>query len=272
MHDVKPQNQKKTMNEFNSWQSYSVFAHKVMNCCRYIHDEEVSNFLETLWETSNKRIKRIKDGSKLWRAQLGCDYRQIFEKHEYVYDEEVPYSEFRMTPLPDRASEGRSNPKGIPYLYLSTEKNTALAEVRPSVGSNISLAIFKIIRELKVIDCSSHSSSSIPFILGGEPSPEGKEEIVWAHIDNAFSRPVLPSDLSADYIPTQIISELFKNKGLDGLYYKSHLGDGLNVVLFDLSNASFEWSQVHQTIDVKYEFKENSPTIIRKRKTSKKTA
>ncbi len=253
------------MNEFKSWQSYSIFAHKVMNYCRYIHDEEVASFLETVWETSDNRVKKIKEGSKLWRAQIGCDYRKIHENGEYIYDEEVPYSKIRMTPLPDRASEGRANPKGIPYLYLSTEKKTALSEVRPWVGSNISLAIFKIKRELKVIDCSEHANSKIPFLLGGEPSPEKKEEIVWAHIDNAFSRPVSPSDQSADYIPTQIISELFKNKGLDGLFYKSYLGNGLNVVLFDLSNASFEWCQVHCAKDVRYEFEEKSPTLIRRK-------
>ena len=254
------------MNEFKSWQSYSVFAHRVMKYCRYIHDEEVSNFLITVWETSGKRIKKIKKESCLWRAQLGCDYRPIHEKGEYLYDEEVPYSEGRMSPLPDRASEGRANPKGIPYLYLSTEKKTALAEVRPWVGSNISLAIFKIVRELKVIDCSKHANSKIPFLLGDEPSPEKREEMVWAHIDNAFSRPVLPSDQSADYIPTQILSELFKNKGLDGLIYKSHLGDGLNVVLFDLKSASFDWCRVYSTKDIKFDFEENSPTIVRKRK------
>ena len=259
------------MNEFKSWQSYSVFAHKVMNYCRYIHDEEVLNFLGTVWETSGKRIKKIKKDSRFWRAQLGCDYRQIFEKGEYIYDEEVPYSDVRMTPLPNCASEGRANPKGIPYLYLSTKKKTALSEVRPGVGSNISLAIFKIISELKIIDCSEHANSKIPFLLGDEPSSEKKKEIVWAHIDNAFSRPVLPSDQSADYIPTQIISELFKDKGLDGLFYKSHLGEGLNVVLFDLSNASFEWCQVHKAKEVKYEFEENSPTIIRKRKNNSLT-
>jgi hypothetical protein len=252
------------MSEFPSWQSYLSFAYKVIQRCRYIHDEEVLNFLTTLWETHDKRIKKIKNGSLLWRAQLGCDYRPFHENGEHIFDEEIPYSEVRMCPLPDRASEGRANPKGIPHLYLATEKNTAIAETRPWLGSKVSLAIFKISRDLKVVDFSNHATSKPAYYLG-EPSPEEKEDIIWTYIDNAFSRPVLPSDQSADYIPTQIIAELFKNKGLDGLVYKSNLGTGLNIVLFDLSSAVFERCSVYNTTDIKFNFEETSPTIIRKK-------
>ncbi len=38
----------------------------------------------------------------------------------------------------------------------------------------------------------------------------------------------------ADYVPTQIIAELFKCNGFDGIIYKSMLGKGYNVVLFDV--------------------------------------
>lgn len=251
------------MSEFKSWQSYSLFAYEVVKCNRYIQNEDVSEFLTALRESSKKRIKKIRTDTTLWRAQLGCDYRPFEEDGEILFDEEVPFSEDRMKPLPDRAREGRANPKRIPYLYLATKRKTALSEVRPWVGSILTLAIFKTVRELQVVDCSVHGNSKTPFYLGEEPSPDVREEIVWKHIDNAFSRPVTQSDDSAEYIPTQVIAELFKNQGLDGLYYKSNLDTGLNIVLFDLKSAEFKRSCLFRTTKIELDFEECSPTIIR---------
>lgn len=254
------------MSEFKSWQSYGLFANEVVRYNRYIHNNETESFLKTLAESSNKRIKYIKSGSALWRAQLGCDYRPYKENGDILFDEQVPYSEERMYALPNRAKDGRANPKGIPYLYLSTKRKTALSEVRPWIGSIVTLALFKTIHELKIIDCSIHGNTKTPYLLGDEPSPEKREEFVWKHIDNAFSRPVEQSDDSADYIPTQIIAEIFKNKGMDGLFYKSNLGTGLNIVLFDLKSAEFERSCLFETKNIKLNFEECAPTIIRYKK------
>jgi hypothetical protein len=42
------------------------------------------------------------------------------------------------------------------------------------------------------------------------------------------------SDDQADYAPTQILAELFKKAGADGVVYKSNFGeDGFNIALFD---------------------------------------
>lgn len=252
------------MNEFRTWQDYYRFAHKTIRESRYIHDDEVLEFLSTLWETSSSRIDEITKNSLLWRAQLGCDYRPYHDEGVHVCDEEVPYSENRMKPLPDRASEGRANPKGIPHLYLATNKDTAMAEVRPWIGSMVSLAIFKIVRDLKVVNFSNRTKTKITFHLT-EPPPDIREKAVWDHIDNAFSKPVLQTDHTADYIPTQIITEFFKVKGVDGLAYRSNLGEGLNIVLFDLSDAEFERAKVYNTDSIKFNFTEASPVVLNKK-------
>lgn len=142
-----------------------------------------------------------------------------------------------MKPLQEQASEGRANPKGIPCLYLATDKETAMSEVRPWLRSRISVGQFKTVKELTLIDCSKYSSGAFAY-YEGEPDEETKQKAVWAEIDSAFSRPVTPSDKSSDYVPTQIIAELFKNNGFDGVRYKSALSDGLNVALFDMNAAT----------------------------------
>ena len=121
----------------------------------------------------------------------------------------------RMKPLKDRAVEGRANPKGIPYLYLATNRETALAEVRPWIGSLISVGAFEILRELRIVNCSSDDHN---IIYREEPPPEEREKAVWVSIDRAFSRPVDPSDDVAAYVPTQILAELFKAEGYDGIW------------------------------------------------------
>lgn len=61
---------------------------------------------------------------------------------------------------------------------------------------------------------------------------------MWIDIDNAFSQPVAQSDDTADYVPTQILSELFRDAGYDVIVYRSQFGnEGYNVVLFDPSDA-----------------------------------
>jgi RES domain-containing protein len=142
-----------------------------------------------------------------------------------------------MAPLADRAREGRANAKGIPCLYVASHQETAIAEVRPWIGSFVSVARMKIHRKLRVINCTTHDTSSIVHI-GGEPPPSKREEAVWADIDRAFAQPVSVDDDHAAYAPTQVIAELFKMHGFDGIAYRSSLGPGHNMALFDLTMAS----------------------------------
>jgi len=64
-----------------------------------------------------------------------------------------------------------------------------------------------------------------------------REVAVWNDINRAFSEPITANDSSADYVTTQILAELFKNEGYDGIAYKSSLGEGYNTSLFDPSSA-----------------------------------
>jgi hypothetical protein len=156
-----------------------------------------------------------------------------------------------MKPLRDRAVEGRANSKGIPCLYVSTHKDTALAEVRPWIGSHVSVAGLLTVRELKVVNCTEDSKR--PLFLFGAP-PEHWDTIVWSDIDDAFSRPVTPSDDRADYVPTQVIAELFKAGGFDGVAYRSALGEGHNIALFDVDAANLEGCSLYQLKSIDFDF------------------
>lgn len=53
-----------------------------------------------------------------------------------------------------------------------------------------------------------------------------------------LSRPIGSARRDAEYLPTQFLCELIKTNGFDGVLYKSGLGDGYNVALFDPSVAT----------------------------------
>src|SRR5260370_32127697 len=95
----------------------------------------------------------------------------------------VPFGAERMMPLSDRQTEGRVNPKGIPCLYLSTNGNTAMSEVRPWVGSRLSLAQFQIRKSLTLVDCSSDEEEAWYDYGRLEGKPKQREKATWAAIN-----------------------------------------------------------------------------------------
>lgn len=223
------------MKTFISWRSYYRFEQIVKRKNRYIQDPEVKDFLQTILETSKSRVEEVKKGSVLWRSQLGHGWRPYYEGKEHIDDIPCAFIPQRMKPVQNASSEGRANPKGIPYLYLSTDMNTAMAEVRPWVGSYISVAQFKLLKSVRLMNCTSDDKGTMIYLK--EPEPGKREVAVWKDIDKAFSMPVTSDETTADYAPTQILAELFKNNGVDGIAYRSSLGKGHNRMLFDLEVA-----------------------------------
>ena len=249
------------MRTFKSWLSYSVFEEAVRKKNRFIYDSATKDFLKTVLETGKPRVEEVKEGSVLWRSQLGHDWEPHCEGDEHIGDVPSPFFHKRMKPLNDSACEGRVNPKGIPYLYLSTNMNTSMAEVRPWIASYISVGKFKLLKDVKLINCTIENKRRRMVWLK-EPSPQEREISVWNDIDQAFSRPVTPNDSIADYVPTQIVAELFKNNGFDGIAYRSSLGKGHNVVLFDLNAADLINCALHETKEISFNFSQVSNTCF----------
>jgi len=257
------------MPEFTSWQSYRTFALSVKQRARYVFEDNVVEFLRTVVETSEGRKRTFPVGRVLWRAQQGHVWETI-RQDEHEFEVPGPFSPARMKPLPLSAIEGRVNPKGIPCLYLATDKETAMAEVRPWLGLYISVGQFKTLKDLALVDCSVEHGRGFNFFFE-EPAPDQREKAVWRDIDEAFSEPVSSSDSTADYAPTQILAESFRRHGYDGIAYKSALGEGFNVALFDLNAADLINCFLYEVEKVSFEFSQASnPYFVKKYYESKK--
>lgn len=170
-----------------------------------------------------------------------------------------------MIPLAGAASDGRANPEGIPRLYMAFDRHTAIAEVRPWIGSLVTVAFMKTVKDLKVVDCRSDGGRD-PIYLEGEPNEEKREAAVWAHVARAFREPVLRGDNRAGYAPTQLIAELFEREGYDGIVYGSGFGDeAANIVVFDLAAAEIVAAEIHEVKSVKLDHGEvDSPYHVKK--------
>lgn len=242
--------------EFKSWKSYKDFEHITKYQTRYVHTPEILEFLEAVFDTCTDRIEIIPKNSTFWRAQLGHGWRPVEQSGEEMGEVKMPYPPERMKPRAECAVEGRANHKGIPCLYLATERETALAEARPWIGSVISVARFGIMRDLKVINCTNHKGSGSNIIYFEEPPSKEREERVWRDIDMAFAEPVNRSDDVADYAPTQIIAEYFKSKGFDGIAYRSSMGGGHNIALFDINVTESIHGSLFKVEAIKFDFKD----------------
>lgn len=173
----------------------------------------------------------------------------------------------RMMPYSDKAKEGRVNPKGIPCLYTATNPHTALSEMKPRIGSYLTLGEFVTVKELAIVDFACERLQLADPNDG--PTEEEMDILVWEDLNDAFSEPVTDSDDIADYAPTQIVAELFRRAGYDGIRYKSKYiqfeslepwgsqervedfqnvksQHGQNIALFDVTSAEFRTSRLYR--------------------------
>jgi hypothetical protein len=228
---------------------------KLMNYLRYdssvfFNDEIKAILNEVGYHMDSTKVNLSKD-SILYRSQLGCDF-----------DDDgipIPYPALRMFPLEKSATEGRANPKGIPYLYLATSKNVSISEVRPWPGKYVSLGYFSVKEDLALVDFTTGDRNNC-YIDFENYKLLAKDDIdnLWGELNKAFSVPVFQSDTNADYVVTQVVSELAKSKGYDGIVYNSGYSrenyEGYNVVLFNKDAVDIRKLEIHkiESVDIKY--------------------
>nr|WP_281032310.1 RES family NAD+ phosphorylase [Parvibaculum lavamentivorans] len=136
------------------------------------------------------------------------------------------------------ASAGRMNAKGISVFYGATSVDTALAEVRPPVGSQVAIAQFELLRPIRLLDLTAleeiHESGSI---FDPEYAYRLGRMMFLRKLTTRIARPVMPDDQDAEYLATQAVADFLATEGrvpLDGILYPSVQvdGAGLNIVLF----------------------------------------
>lgn len=121
---------------------------------RYFNSS-LRNFLDRLFSgveqayiSSGATVRTIDENDVMYRARAFYDYEKI--------KAELEHPERNLGPPPSaRARAGRMNAPGVPVFYGAASRETAIAEVRPAVGSVVVVAPFRPTRPMRILDMSA---------------------------------------------------------------------------------------------------------------------
>ncbi|MGD0098104.1 MAG: RES family NAD+ phosphorylase [Terracidiphilus sp.] len=151
--------------------------------------------------------------------------------------------DLEMGPPPSAAAvAGRMNARGISTFYGATDREVALSEVRPFVGSRVVTAKFDLLRPISLLDLEALSEVSASGSLFDD---NHRYQMAKANFLQSLSQkmtaPVLPDAEIFEYLPAQVIAEYLASQvtpELDGILYPSAQSKNgkNNVVLFHESS------------------------------------
>jgi hypothetical protein len=156
---------------------------------RPISPAEMLGFLGHVFEY-NEMVRTISPETSFLRVRRGV--------WPLVADEAGP-------PPHTKATGGRMNPAGIPYLYMAFDQRTALVEARAVVGEDVTLSCWQPNRELRVLDLT-HQPQCLSIFEGHDPAQD--HVIFLRHFVEDIRKPVDKDDLpEIEYVPTQLVCE-----------------------------------------------------------------
>jgi hypothetical protein len=176
-------------------------------------------------------------------AGPGTDFHTLYRARVFQSDDKLEAAlgrpDIHLGPPPaPLAAAGRMNARGISVFYGANNQKTAIAEVRPPVGSQVAVAQFEIIRKLRLLDLTALSDvrvtgSLFDFGLAGRMAGA----VFLRSLSGRITSPVMPDDEPFEYLATQAIADFLATEAsepIDGIIFPSvqAAGDVLNVVLF----------------------------------------
>ena len=181
-----------------------------------------------------KPLEETMFGDVLFRARIGVD--TILIKPDILEEDThkvvIPYKKSKIgAPRPSIANDGRFNRKGTSYLYLASSLETAINEIRPSVGHYVSIGQFKINKEVKIIDFTKLDFYDYAFSDNAI-----KQYVKLMNLGRIMSIP----NLDKQYNITQCFADAVMDLGYDGIKFFSSVADSsYNIVLFHSGNATY---------------------------------
>ncbi len=169
----------------------------------------------------------VSSGSLWYRGRIGVVERLTHVGFNEITRVAYPFKGSDIGALlPPRASAGRTNRQGVSVLYIASEIETALAEIRPHPSHLISVGGFRARKDLRV------ARFDLP--IGPFSSSETRLDLfaLIYHIDSLLSAPVIPEERHR-YAATQLLADVLIRHGFEGVIYRSSVGSGINLCAFD---------------------------------------
>ncbi|ATC37784.1 RES family NAD+ phosphorylase [Elizabethkingia anophelis] len=207
-------------------------------------NQKLESFLASIFEnlnsiiTSNSQSVLTKIGPN---KEIKSLYRaRVFQSRDkLLHALEKP--EIHLGPPPSEyASDGRMNARGISVFYGATDKETAIAEVRPPTNSTVAVAKFNLVRTLQLLDLRNLEKTTERISIFSPQYQEKMEKAKFlSKLSSMLTRPIMPDDEVFEYLPTQAIADYLSsqtNIDIDGIIFPSVQGEGTNIVLFKKSS------------------------------------
>jgi hypothetical protein len=167
-------------------------------------------------------------GTILFRARIGIARRFMRGMGGWTADTIFqPYIGTEIgAPPPAKATPGRLNRDGVSFLYLSTDETTAASEVRPHPGHRVSIGAFRCLHDMRIADFGAIDIADFS-------GSDARLEIF--HLGHTISRemslPITPEDRHK-FTVTQLLADIIRRKGYDGIRFPSSVAAGANVCVF----------------------------------------
>lgn len=223
------------------------FAYSINDNVSYIQDvKECFN----VWDELKKEVQT----EKRYFYNIGAFDWAAYIKSNVKIDKGTVYYRSRVTPAnqdslapkdmgcppAEKATAGRANPIGIPYLYLCDNIDTTFYEIRAVYLDRISVGRFVTQRDLNLVNFNNSTNLFYAFNSENNDSLIDviKHKILFKKISADLSKPLRRYDTEIEYVPTQLICEYCKHNRADGIMFKSSLHQsGTNIVLFNKDDA-----------------------------------
>ena len=201
--------------------------------------------------TTNPALREtIAAGSIFYRARL----------HDRSLEYRSPTTEELGAPPSDLAKAGRANAAGIRVLYTSDTEETAVSEIRPHIGSMVSVGRCIAIEEMKVFDLTTRRRVRGLDPFAADFDQHEKDARFLATLNDEFARPLALHAPDKEYAPTQIVAELIANERYDGIKYGSAMiKGGVNYVFFHPNFFTVEYVQSLAITTVNYSWEIKNP-------------
>ena len=224
-----------------------------------------NKFVANLWNEYRDEIKHnnrffqkstVKvDELKLWIQELYVEnYPRILYRAR-ISEDKIKINKKKMGKPPYKiATGGRANPIGISYLYVASDINTAIAEIRPHKSDFISVVKLEIPSNLKLVDLRNPKNILSPFVqIDYNIEDLFKYIELLQQLGEELSKPILPREAHLEYLPSQYLAELIKDYGFDGIIYKSSVGNGDNFALFSDESVEFKKVELYEVKNLTFE-------------------
>jgi hypothetical protein len=175
----------------------------------------------------------------LFRARINED------GHQFTPDE-------MLKPPANLVTNGRANPLGIPYLYVASDSDTAITEVRGHKGDHVTVVTFSIEEELSLYDLRTPRVTVSPFRQLDDVARLHKHLPYFELLGDELSKPITPRRANLDYLPSQYLCEVIKQTGLHGILYRSSIAKGFNCVVFADDRLRTGEMHEHEVVEMSY--------------------